>query len=162
MINSVSFRTLKYIQMSLFSKKTIEEKQEEADRSTTHNHIGKGTEITGDIAAYGIIRIDGKVTGNVKSKSKVMFGKGSSCEGNIEAQNAEIEGEIRGNLDIEDTIVLKPTAIVYGAINAKHMVMEKGAQFHGPCHAGEQTEAQREGQIGRAQSENRQKAKATA
>jgi cytoskeletal protein CcmA (bactofilin family) len=146
--------------MSLFNKKSFDEKRDEMQMSTTHNHIGKGTEITGDIVAYGIIRIDGKVTGNVKSKSKVMFGKGSSCDGNIEAQNAEIEGEIKGNLDVEDTLVLKPTAIVIGAINAKHLVMEKGAQFHGPCHAGENTS--KEIQLGRQQTENRQKAKATA
>jgi len=115
---------------------TKEQKRVAEEISNSSNVIGKGTVLTGDIETYGNIRIEGKVIGNVKSKSKIALGNGSQIEGNIIAQNADIEGEVRGKIEIGELLVLKSTAIVHGDILTGKLVVEPGAVFNGSCKMG--------------------------
>lgn len=121
--------------MSLFSNKN--EKQEEVQLSNSSNIIGKGTIIRGDLETFGNIRIDGKVHGNVSSKSKVALGDGSYVEGNIHSQNAEISGEVKGKLEVKDVLILKPSAVINGDIFTGKLIVETGATFNGNCQMGE-------------------------
>ncbi len=120
--------------MSLFGNKPEKETEEV---SNERNIIGKGTTITGDIETFGNIRIDGRLNGNIKSKSKVALGQGSVVDGNIMAQNAEIEGEIIGKLEITDILILHPTAVIKGDIYTAKLIVKSGAIFSGSCHMGE-------------------------
>ena len=86
------------------------------DISNSSNIIGKGTILEGNIESFGNIRIEGKVNGSVKSKSKIALGQSSHVEGNIMAQNAEIAGEVKGMVEVTDQLILRPTAIIEGDI----------------------------------------------
>lgn len=121
--------------MAIFGHK--EETKTEDLSGNINNIIAKGTSITGDIDAAGNMRIDGKIKGNIKCKSKVVTGKGSLIDGNIYAQNAEIEGDITGLLEIAEMLILKPTAVVHGDIRTTKLVVENGAKFNGSCKMGE-------------------------
>ncbi|HEY3430257.1 MAG TPA: polymer-forming cytoskeletal protein, partial [Cyclobacteriaceae bacterium] len=90
----------------------------------------------GNIETYGNIRVEGKVVGNVKSKSKVALGNSSNVQGNIIAQNADIEGEVRGRLEVSELLVLKATAVINGDIVTGKLVVEPGAVFNGSCKMG--------------------------
>ena len=116
---------------------TSKEQKRVADEiSNSSNVIGKGTVLEGNIETYGNIRIEGRVNGNIKSKSKVALGTGSHVDGNISAQNADIEGEVKGKVDISELLVLKSTAIVHGDIITGKLVVEPGAIFNGTCKMG--------------------------
>src|ERR1041384_1346259 len=116
---------------------TSKEQKRAADEiSNSSNTIGKGTYLEGNIETYGNIRIEGKVTGNIKSKSKVALGPQSHVQGNIIAQNADIEGEIKGKIEISELLVLKATAVINGDIITGKMVVEPGAIFNGSCKMG--------------------------
>ncbi len=78
---------------------TKEQKRAADEISNSSNVIGKGTVLEGNIETFGNIRIEGRVNGNIKSKSKIALGNGSRVEGNIAAQNADIEGEVKGKAD---------------------------------------------------------------
>jgi cytoskeletal protein CcmA (bactofilin family) len=104
--------------------------------SNSSNTIGKGTFLEGNVETYGNIRIEGKVVGNIKSKSKVALGHQSHVQGNILAQNADIEGEVKGKLEITELLVLKATAVISGDIVTGKMVVEPGAVFNGTCKMG--------------------------
>lgn len=104
--------------------------------SNSSNVIGKGTVLEGNIETYGNIRIEGKVIGNVKSKSKIALGANSHIEGNIISQNADIEGEVKGKLEISELLVLKATAVIMGDISTGKLVVEPGAVFNGSCKMG--------------------------
>jgi cytoskeletal protein CcmA (bactofilin family) len=121
--------------MSLFSNK--EESKEEVVRSNSTNIIGKGTEIKGDLDTAGVIRIDGKVYGNIRSKSKINQGEGSYVEGNVISQNAEISGEVRGKLEISELLILKPSAVINGDIYTGKLIIESGATLNGTCQMGD-------------------------
>lgn len=104
--------------------------------SNSSNIIGKGTILEGNIETFGNIRIEGKIIGNIKTKSKVALGQSSQVEGNILAQNAEVEGELKGNIEITDILILKPTATVHGDIITNKLIVESGATFNGRCKMG--------------------------
>lgn len=113
-----------------------EQKRVAEEISNSSNTIGKGTVLEGNIETYGNIRIEGKVIGNVKSKSKVALGNSSNIQGNIAAQNADIEGEVKGKIEISELLVLKATAIIHGDIITGKLVVEPGAVFNGTCRMG--------------------------
>lgn len=115
---------------------TKEQKRVAEEISNSSNVIGKGTVLEGNIETFGNIRIEGKVIGNVKSKSKIALGTSSHIDGNVSAQNADIEGEVRGKIEISDLLVLKATAVVHGDILTGKLVVEPGALFNGSCKMG--------------------------
>lgn len=115
---------------------TKEQKRVADEISNSSNVIGKGTVLEGNIETYGNIRIEGKIIGNIKSKSKIALGNSSHVEGNITAQNADIEGEVRGKIDISELLILKATAVVHGDISTGKLVVEPGAVFNGSCKMG--------------------------
>lgn len=115
---------------------TKEEKRVADEISNSSNTIGKGTFLEGNVETYGNIRIEGKVTGNVKSKSKVALGPSSMVQGNVIAQNADLEGEVKGKIEVAELLVLKATAVIHGDIVTGKLVVEPGAVFNGTCKMG--------------------------
>jgi cytoskeletal protein CcmA (bactofilin family) len=113
-----------------------EEKKVAEQISNSSNNIGKGTVLEGNVETFGNIRIEGKVIGNIKSKSKVVLGPSSFVDGNILAQNAEIEGEVKGVMEVTELLVLKPTAVIHGEITTNKLIVESGATFNGGVKMG--------------------------
>src|SRR5690348_5495812 len=101
-----------------------EQKRAAEEISNSSNTIGKGTYLEGNIETYGNIRIEGKVTGNNKSKSKVALGPQSHVQGNIITHIADIEGEVTSKLAVSELLVLKATAVINGDIVTGKMVIE--------------------------------------
>ncbi|WMJ72506.1 polymer-forming cytoskeletal protein [Cytophagaceae bacterium ABcell3] len=118
----------------MFSKKDDKKIPEEVLNSRTI--IAKGTLLEGNIETFGNIRVEGKLIGNVKCKSKVVLGDSSKVEGNILANTAEVEGEVVGVVEISDVLILKSTAIINGDIVTNKLVIESGATFNGKCKMG--------------------------
>ena len=54
----------------MFNKQDQKSDQETMNSS---NIIGKGTHLRGDIETFGNLRIEGKIVGNIKTKSKAAF-----------------------------------------------------------------------------------------
>lgn len=113
-----------------------EQKRAADEISNSSNVIGKGTILEGNIETFGNLRIEGKVVGNIRSKSKVALGNSSQIEGNLFAQNADIEGQVKGKLEIAEVLVLKATAVINGDITTGKLVVESGAVFNGTCKMG--------------------------
>ena len=112
------------------------EKMTAEEIHNSSNTIAKGTQVTGNIETFGNIRIEGKVKGDIKSKSKVVLGKSSEIEGNMLAQNAEIAGKVKGTIEISEVLILKPSAEIHGDIITNKLIVESGASFVGNCNMG--------------------------
>ena len=105
---------------------------------TISNIIGQGSHLEGSIITTGNLRIEGKVTGGIQTKAKVVLSHTAQTQGNIVAQNAEIGGEVKGTVEVTELLVLKSTAIVRGDIIATKLVFEEGAYFDGKCKMGKE------------------------
>ncbi len=100
------------------------------------NQFGQGTIITGDVSTEGDVRIDGRVTGNVTSKSKVVIGTTGVIEGNILCQNGYIDGRVNGNIEVSELLILSATANITGDLKLQKFVVQEGAKFNGKCSMG--------------------------
>lgn len=109
--------------------------------------------ITGDVECLGKLRIYGTVSGNTSaseiyietpqklqgdliSTGDVIVSEDSVIVGTIQASSAHISGAVKGDIDVEDNIIIASTAVVYGNITAKTMMIEVGAVVHGICNIG--------------------------
>ena len=101
--------------------------------SKEQNKIAAGTSIKGDIEAKGALRIDGSIEGNVKTPGKVVIGKEGSINGNLECENADIEGKFTGTLSVGGTLSLRASAVVDGEVAAQNLAVEPGAAFNASC-----------------------------
>ena len=113
-----------------------EEKKVAEDVTNSSNIICKGSILEGSIETYGNIRIEGKVEGNVTTKSKIALGQSSRVTGNILAQNAEVAGEVKGKVEVSDLLLLKPSAVIHGDIITNKLIVESCATFNGSCKMG--------------------------
>jgi len=95
--------------------------------------IGEGMTITGEINTQNDIRIDGKLVGNIHSTARVVIGTGGYVEGNIIALQADITGQVKGNMLVKEVLHLRDNAVVNGDIEAAKIAMEPSAVFNGKC-----------------------------
>ncbi len=104
--------------------------------SSSINLIGAGTVIEGSIRSTGDIRVDGTVYGSVTSKAKVVIGPTGIVEGDVNGQNADISGTIKGKTTVSELLFLKSTSKIIGDILTGKLVVEVGATFTGSCNMG--------------------------
>lgn len=119
--------------MSILGKSSV--KNQVADAASV-NLIGNGTKIVGDITSAGDVRIDGYLTGNIIIAGKFVLGANGVVEGNITSAHADLSGEVKGTVNITDTLSLKGTARINGDIITSKLVIEPGALFTGTCNMG--------------------------
>lgn len=100
------------------------------------NRLVEGTRIVGDLISDSNLRIDGEVTGNVSTSSKVVIGELGKISGNLTCLDADIEGKIEGVLKVEQTLVLREKARITGDIYTSKVQIEEGAVFNGKCKMG--------------------------
>lgn len=113
-------------------------KYNETETTTAINLIGAGTEITGDVNSNGDIRIDGILTGNLKTAGKVVIGETGKVNGEIDCKNSEVLGEIHGKIKVSDLLSLKATSKIFGDILTKKLAIEPGSKFTGNCKMGDE------------------------
>lgn len=114
----------------MFSEKKTKEIE---SQGTNQNRINEGTLLKGDITSNGYFRIDGTIEGNVKTPSKVVIGKTGVIIGTLSCENADIEGKIKGIVDISGTLSLKSTAHIEGEVVIGKLAVEPGAVFNATC-----------------------------
>ncbi len=97
------------------------------------NTIDEHTSIKGNIQAGGDIRIDGKLDGDLVCKAKLIIGERGSITGDVDCQNAMIEGTFSGTIIVRDLLTLKDTARVKGNVRASKMAVGSGCLIDGQC-----------------------------
>jgi cytoskeletal protein CcmA (bactofilin family) len=97
------------------------------------NIISEGTKIKGDINANGDIRIDGELIGNILAKGKLVVGPKGRIEGQINCNNIEISGYIKGKVTASELLNMKSTSQITGDIVAGKLSVEPGSLFSGSC-----------------------------
>lgn len=115
------------------SKENKMAKTGEFDTNTVTT-ISTGTIVTGDIHSEGDFRIVGKLIGNIHSTGKVVVGQNGIVEGDIYCQNADFSGKIKGNVEVENLLLLKASVSLDGNIITSKLSIESGAQYSGNCN----------------------------
>lgn len=108
-------------------------KQTDFTKATFDTLVGSNTELKGDVTSKGIVRVDGKVTGNVSVQGDLFIGEASVIKGDISAATIHIAGNTEGNIYCSGLLKLLATARVIGDIQVKSFVCEEGSLFDGNC-----------------------------
>jgi len=95
--------------------------------------VGPSVKIQGDLNSEGNIRIEGQVTGKVKTSQSVFVNQGAHINADILASNAIIGGEIQGNIKISGHLILQSSAKIIGDVGCSILRVEDGATFTGKC-----------------------------
>ena len=114
-------------------EKTMAKPQE---NSGVVNLIGVGTTIIGEIKSSGDIRVDGTLSGSIQTKGKVVIGTTGMVEGDVNASNADVSGELKGAISVSELLALKSSAKLDGDIVTNKLAIEPGASFTGSCSMG--------------------------
>lgn len=117
-------------------KKSNYMKKQEEVNSNSFSTINVNTTIIGQIQSDVDLRIDGKIEGNINTKSKVVLGASAQVKGDIVCKNADISCNIIGNVYVEDKLKLNSTANLRGNIFTKKLIVESGAIFIGKSEMG--------------------------
>jgi cytoskeletal protein CcmA (bactofilin family) len=114
------------------------EKNSIIERVTASNAtlISAGSSLNGDLTSDNDLRIDGTIHGNVSSTAKIIIGATGYVEGNIEGQQADINGKVEGNITASDLLQLRGSCNVQGNISAGKLQIEPTATFNGKCQMG--------------------------
>ena len=100
--------------------------------ATESTVIGEHITIEGSIRGEENLVIDGAMKGNVELKNhNFTIGSKGRFDGEIEAQNISISGEIKGNVKTPGRVQITSEADFIGEIKAHNISVEDGAYFKG-------------------------------
>ncbi|MFV0391255.1 MAG: polymer-forming cytoskeletal protein [Paludibacteraceae bacterium] len=105
------------------------------------NIIATGTKIIGKVTVESDFRLDGDVEGDIVGRSKVVIGEKGSLKGSLTCINAEIIGQVNGNVVTSNSLTLRSTAELTGDIKIKSLIVEPNAVFNGTCSMRDEPEA---------------------
>ncbi len=92
--------------------------------------IGEGFVFIGEVRGASVIRIEGKIIGNVHVENGVILGEKGNVEGDLHTKSAIIYGTIKGNVK-STQLEIKKTGLVNGDISTDTLEIELGAQYNG-------------------------------
>ena len=92
--------------------------------------IGEGYVFTGEVQGSSVIRIEGKIIGNVNVDSGVILGENGIIEGNIASGSVIIYGTVNGNIKATH-LEIKKTGHINGEITTDTLEIELGAKYNG-------------------------------
>ncbi len=93
--------------------------------------IGNTIVIDGEIEGVEDLVIRGTVHGKIALKESLFVESSGVVEADIETQNAEISGELTGNVICSDRIEIKKDGKMTGDIRAPRVLIADGAHFKG-------------------------------
>ena len=114
-------------------KSEIQEKQTNAKSvQNSAMAIGASIRIKGDVTGDEDLIIQGHVDGTINLKGhNVTISKSAKVKANIEANQIIVEGELAGDMNGDEKVIIRETGNVYGNIIAPRVNLEDGAMFKG-------------------------------
>ncbi|HEX5111321.1 MAG TPA: polymer-forming cytoskeletal protein [Saprospiraceae bacterium] len=111
--------------------------------TSSSNSLIQGTNVEGTVYAEKDIRIDGTMKGTLICKGKVIIGPTGTIIGDVQCENAVIEGRFDGILTVGEVLHVKETAKIEGDISTQKLIVQPGSIFNVKCKMGNQNGASR-------------------
>jgi cytoskeletal protein CcmA (bactofilin family) len=94
--------------------------------------IGASISIVGDLIGEEDLTVLGRVEGKIQvPKHAVTVGPSGRVSADIAAKVVRVEGEVRGNLNASEQILIRKTATMLGNLTAPRVGLEDGCRFKG-------------------------------
>jgi len=93
--------------------------------------VAKDLTIAGDLQAEGIVRIEGRIVGNLHVSDQVLISDGGIVEGDVVAREVVIAGRVHGCINAEERVEVQASAVVHGDITTRQLTVQEGGQLNG-------------------------------
>jgi cytoskeletal protein CcmA (bactofilin family) len=119
--------------MAIFAKDETapESKNGAAQGDGAMSIIAAGMTVTGDIDSAGVVKIEGRVEGAVRSARQVLVGRQGEVKGDIETREAVIGGRVEGTITASERTEIQGTASINGDIQTKSILVQEGGRING-------------------------------
>ncbi|MEO0435644.1 MAG: polymer-forming cytoskeletal protein [Pseudomonadota bacterium] len=99
--------------------------------------IGAKVKVSGDIVSSEDLLIEGEVTGTITlADNELIVGSSGHVEANISAKTIRIEGEVKGDIEGGERVVICASGNVQGNVSAPRVMLEDGGRFKGSIDMG--------------------------
>lgn len=93
--------------------------------------VGPGAKFVGELETEGVVRIEGRVEGSIKTGQQVLVTDGGVVAGNIQAREVVIGGEVEGDVQSAHRVELHGGGHVRGDVTAPRVVIRDGGRLNG-------------------------------
>ncbi len=124
----------------MFGKKTetpSSPSQVRSGNSLSHNSLVQGSRLEGNVTSENDFRIDGIFIGNLRCQARVIIGPSGEFRGEIDCENAIVEGRFHGTLRTHQILEVREGAIIEGDVHTNKLVVQSGSIFDVKCSMGE-------------------------
>ena len=98
--------------------------------------IGNGVKLKGEITDADEVQIDGSADVTV-SADNLIVGNTGNLKGTIQADNADVWGNIDGDLKISGTLTIQEQGSVSGSVEYQNLQIKLGGEIKGDVKASE-------------------------
>ena len=88
--------------------------------------IAKGITFTGTIHGEGVVRVEGRVEGEVDLKGTLTVTTTGTVQGPITADVVRVAGDITGSITARESLCLERTGCVHGDVATASLIVENG------------------------------------
>jgi len=121
--------------MSIFSNSTPAVSAAPPQRRRTDSNamsiIAPDMVVTGNLQAEGVVRIEGRVVGNVAAENQILLSQGGVVEGDLATREAVLAGEVHGTVAATERVEVQATAAVHGDIVTPRLLIQEGGRLNG-------------------------------
>lgn len=101
--------------------------------SKIRSALGPGTVIQGRLSFDTVVRIDGKLSGDVFSSKALIIGETGQVDAQVEAALLIVLGSCRGKIKATERIEVWAGGALEADINTPVLIVEEGSVFSGNC-----------------------------
>lgn len=112
---------------------SVESRAESVTAREVNAYFGKGSKFSGKLCFEGVVRVDGKVEGEIQSSDTLIIGEGAEVRANIHVTNVYISGSVGGDIIANGRIELTRAGRLNGNIRTPVFVIQEGGSFNGRC-----------------------------
>lgn len=93
--------------------------------------IAEGCRLVGDLETDGPLVVCGRVQGNARIGGAARIAAGAVWEGDVQAHEAVIGGEVSGRIHVAGKVEIGATARIRGEVSARSIAIARGAIIDG-------------------------------
>ena len=95
--------------------------------------LGRETQFRGILIFDGVVRLDGKLEGEISSEGHLIVGREAEVKAEVKVASVQIAGTVIGNITAQEKVEILSTGKVQGDIVTPKLAIEEGAVFTGHC-----------------------------
>lgn len=102
-------------------------------QSDLNGFLDSGSHLEGELRFETSFRVDGKLTGIVRSEGDLIVGESGEVEGELYVGQVFVSGTVRGTIHASRKIQIAPNGKVFAELDTPSLIIEDGATFEGQC-----------------------------